>query len=53
MQAMEMKFFREILNKTKDVIRNTNIRLELGVDEMKNDNQKSRLRWFEHFMWMG
>ena len=38
MQAMEMKFFREILNKTKDVIRNTNIRLELGVDEMKNVN---------------
>jgi hypothetical protein len=35
-QAMEMKFLRAILNKTKkDWIRNTNIRLELGVDEIK------------------
>ena len=33
-QAMEMKFLRVILNKTKDRIRNTNIRLELGVDEI-------------------
>jgi hypothetical protein len=35
-QAMEMKFFRAILNKTnKNMIRNTNIRLELGLDEIK------------------
>jgi len=27
-------------------IRNTRIRLELGVDEIKNDIQKSRLRLF-------
>ena len=32
---MEIKFLREILNKTKDRIINTNIRLELGVDEIK------------------
>ena len=42
-----IEIFRAILNKTKeDVIRNTNIRLELGVDEIYNDIQKSRLRWF-------
>ena len=48
-----MKFFRAILNKTKkNRIRNTNIRLELGVDEIKNGIQKSRLRWFGHIMQM-
>ena len=37
-----MKFLRAILNKTKrDRIRNINIRLELGVDEIKNDIQKT------------
>ena len=36
-QAMEMKLLRAILNKTKkDRIRNTNIGLELGMDEIKN-----------------
>ena len=30
-----MKFLRAILNKTKDRIGNTIIRLELGVDEIK------------------
>ena len=50
---MEMKFLRVILNKTnKDRIRNTNIRLELGVDEINNDIEKSRLRWFGQVMWM-
>jgi hypothetical protein len=34
-----MTFLRGILNKTKKVrIRNINIRLELGVDEIKNMN---------------
>ena len=43
---------RGILNKTnKDTIRN-NIRLELGVDEIKNDIKKSRLKWFRHVMWL-
>ena len=45
---MEIKFFRTILNKINDRIRNTNIRFEPGVDEIKNDIQKGRLRWFEH-----
>ena len=49
---MEMKFFRAILNRTKDRIRNTNIKLELGVNEMKNPIQKSRLRWFGDVMRM-
>jgi hypothetical protein len=39
-----MKSLRAILNKTKDRIKNANIRLELGVDEIKNDIQMSRLR---------
>ena len=35
-QVIEMKFFRAILTKTmKDRIRNTNITLKLGVDEIK------------------
>ena len=41
---MEMTFLRAILNKTKnDRIRNTNVRLELRVDDIKNGIQKSRL----------
>ena len=37
-----MNFLRVILNKIKkDRIRNTNMRLELVVDEIKNDIQKS------------
>ena len=49
-EAMEMKFLRAILNKTnKDKIKNTNIRLELGVNEIKKD-KKSRLRWFGDVM---
>ena len=49
---METKFLRAILNKTKDRIRNTNIRLELGEDEIKNYIQKGSLGWFGHMMWM-
>ena len=50
---MEMKFLRKILNKTKEERkRNTNTRLELGVDEIKNYIQNSRFRWFGHVMWM-
>ena len=40
-QNMEMKFLRTILKKTKgEKIRNTNIRLELRVGEIKNGIQK-------------
>ena len=50
-QAMEKKLLTAILKETKKGrIRNINIRLELGVDERKNDTQKSRLRWFGHVM---
>jgi hypothetical protein len=39
------EIFRRILNKTKeDRVRDILTRLELGVDEIKNDIQKSRLR---------
>ena len=48
---MEIKFLRVTLNTTKkDKVINIVIRLELGVDERKNDTQKSRLRWFGHVM---
>ena len=35
------------------MIRNTNIRLELGVYGIKTNIQKSRLRWFGRVMRMG
>ena len=48
---MEMKFLTAILKNTNnDRIRNTNIRLELGMGEIKNAFQRSRLRWFGHVM---
>jgi hypothetical protein len=50
---MQMTFLRAILNKTKDMIINTNIRLDLGVDEIKNNIQKSRYVIFGCVMWMG
>ena len=44
-QGMENTFLRAMLNKTKKIrIRNTNLRLEIGLDETKNEIQKSRLR---------
>ena len=44
---MGMKLLRAIINKTKKhMIRNTNIRSELGVDKIKNGIQKSKLKWF-------
>ena len=52
-QDVELKFSRVILNKTKkNRIRNTNLRFELRVDEIKNDIKKSRLSWFGHVIWM-
>ena len=36
-QYMRINFLKEILNKTmEDRVRNTNIRFELGVNEVKN-----------------
>ena len=44
-QTTEKKFSIVILNKTKTAtIKYTSIRLELGMDEIENDIQKSRLR---------
>ena len=37
---MKIKFLRVILGKTKGMIRNTNTRLEIGMDEIKNCIQK-------------
>ena len=45
-------FFRAILKQNKEG-HDKNIRLELGVDEIENDIQKSRLSWFGHVMRMG
>ena len=40
---MEMEFLRIVLNKSKEGrIKINNIRLELGMDEIKRDNEKSR-----------
>ena len=42
--ATDCDTLKAILNTSeKDMIRNTNVRLELGVDEIINDIQKSRL----------
>ena len=41
---MDMKFFRAILNKTKNRIKNVNIRLELGVDEIKKWHSKEQIK---------
>jgi hypothetical protein len=51
-QTMEIKLLRQILNKTRERIRNNNVRSKLGMDEMKEFIKKSRLRWFGHVMQM-
>jgi hypothetical protein len=44
-QAMEMKFLREIIGKSRrDRIRNDDIREQLKVDNIKIDIEKNRLR---------
>jgi flagellar basal body-associated protein FliL len=44
-QAMELKFLREILGKTRrDKIRNDDIREQLK-DDIKTDIEKNRLKW--------
>ena len=49
---MQIKFLRPVLYRTKDMIRNANIKSELRTVVIKNDSQKSRLRQFVHMMWM-
>ena len=44
-------FFRAILKQNKEG-HDKNIRLELGVDEIKNYIQKNRLSWFGYVMQM-
>ena len=41
---MEMKSSRAIVITKKDKMRNANIKSELGVHEIENDVQKSRLK---------
>ncbi|PSN48044.1 hypothetical protein C0J52_09106 [Blattella germanica] len=52
-QAMEMKFLKGIFGKTrKNKIRNTVIREELKIEEIKRDIEKTRLQWYGHVMHM-
>ena len=49
---MEIKFSRA-LKKTKEKrLKTATVRLELGVDVIKNNIQKSRFRWLGHVMRM-
>jgi hypothetical protein len=51
-QAMEMKFLRGILGKTRrDKIRN-DIRKQLKVDDIKHDMERNRLKLYSHVMCM-
>ena len=46
---MEIKFLIGILGKTRrDKIRNTVIREELKIEEIKRDIEKIRLQWYGH-----
>jgi uncharacterized Fe-S cluster-containing protein len=50
-QAMEMKFLRGILSKTRrDKIRNNDIREQLKVDDIKHDMErnKTKMVWSRH-----
>ena len=52
-QAMEMKFMRGILEKTRrDKIRNTVISEDLKIQEIKRDIENIRLQWYGHVMRM-
>jgi hypothetical protein len=49
LQAAEMKFLRATVEKTRrDRIRNTYIRGQLKMEEIQNQIEESRLRWFGH-----
>jgi uncharacterized Fe-S cluster-containing protein len=50
-QAMEMKFLRGILGKTRrDKVRNNDVREQLKVDDIKHDMERNRLKWYGHVM---
>jgi hypothetical protein len=52
-QAMEMKFLREILGKTRrDKIKNDDIREQLKIDDIKYNIERNRLKWYGHVMRM-
>jgi hypothetical protein len=52
-QAMEMKFLRGILGKTRrDNIRYNDIREQRKVDDIKHDMERNRLKWYGHVMRM-
>jgi hypothetical protein len=44
-----MKFLRAVVGKARrNRIRNTHIRGELRMEEIQNQTERSRLRWFGH-----
>ena len=48
-KAIKIKCLRAIKKREEDRRRNTDMRLELRVDEIKNPIQKSRLSWDNGF----
>jgi hypothetical protein len=52
-QAMEMKFLRGILGKTRrNKIRNDDISKQLKVDDINHDMKRNKLKWYGHVMSM-